>query len=148
MTTPPNSGSDRGTAGDEDRAVEWRRVGQRYYDVNDDSELTVAIVYAVADVLEIDPTKVSTPLYDRVDAVALESALFGDNVPLPQGGASVEFRYEGHLVKVHRNGWIQVFEPVEAATGTTSRQDDEELTRGGGWTDARQSLRPGRQQSG
>ena len=95
---------------------EWTTVAQRHYDRDTDAELTTAIVYSIADAMDVEPRAVrSPPLYECVDAAALEEAFFGPEVAETQRQSvgSVEFEYQDYRVRVRSDGWIQVDEPVE-----------------------------------
>ena len=95
----------------------WSQVAQRHYEPNGNGELTTAIVYTIAEADGVSPSEVkSPPLYEVVDASAIEDAFFGPDVAgdSRQGVGTVEFRYNGSLVKVRSDGWIQVYEPTEA----------------------------------
>jgi hypothetical protein len=92
---------------DSPSGTELTQVAQRRYDP--DEELSTTVVFALADARGVAPAEVnSPPLYERVDAAALERTFFG-----PQSGpvsGSVEFRYEEFLVRVGSDGWVRVFE--------------------------------------
>lgn len=101
-----------------DGGTEWTQAAQRHYDRGHDEELTTAIVFAIADAMGVEPVAVrSPPLYEFVDAAALDEAFFGPNVTemARQGVGSVEFEYRQYRVTVRSDGWIQVDEPVERA---------------------------------
>lgn len=94
----------------------WSQVAQRHYEPDGTEELTTTIVFALADAQNVSPTDIqSPPLYNCVDAPALEATLFGPNVAAEarQGTGSVEFRYTDYLVNVRSDGWVEVFEPTE-----------------------------------
>lgn len=96
--------------------TDWTQAAQQYYDPSEDDELATAIVYAVAAARDVSPLAVtSPPLYDVIDAAALEATFFGSDAPTDdrQGVGTVEFRYTGSLVTVRSDGWIQIFEPTE-----------------------------------
>jgi hypothetical protein len=91
------------------------QAAQRHYDPDGTEELTTAIVYAVADAEDRPAGELrSPPLYESVDAAALERTFFGPDVAgeSRQGVGTVEFRYAGYLVTVRSDGWIRVHEPV------------------------------------
>ncbi|AUG49600.1 hypothetical protein BVU17_18620 (plasmid) [Haloarcula taiwanensis] len=74
------------------------------------------MVYAIAEAEGVSPSEVkSPPLYECVDAAALEDTFFGPDVTgrSRQGVGSVKFHYTDYLVKVRSDGWIQVYEPTE-----------------------------------
>lgn len=92
---------------------EWRQVSQQKYDPDRDAELTIPIVYVLAEADDVPPIELkSPPLYDVVDIPALEDAFFGreEDGKCRQGGGTTAFRYNRYLVKVQGDGWIQVFE--------------------------------------
>lgn len=103
----PTSGAD----------THWSQVAQRHYEPDGKGELTTAIIYAIAEAEGVSPSEVkSPPLYECVDAAAIEDAFFGQDVSEEsrQGVGKVEFQYTDFLVKVRSDGWIQVHEPTEA----------------------------------
>ena len=114
MTKGADGGVDSGdpTPGDDTR---WRQVAQRLYEPDGDEELPTAVVFAVADAAGVSPTEMtSPPLYEVVDATAVEDGLFGSGREKPDAG-TVEFRYAGYRVEIRSDGWILIFEPVETA---------------------------------
>ena len=113
--------TDGGTTSDDDgpsrTKTNWSQVAQRHYDPNEWGELTTAIVYTIADANGVSPTALkSPPLYEIVDAPAIENAFFGSDVSgeSRQRVGSVEFQYTDYLVTVRSDGWIQVYEATEA----------------------------------
>lgn len=112
--------SDGSTMDDDDPTTtpdtHWSQVAQRHYEPGGKGELTTAIVFAIAEARGVSPSEVkSPPLYEVVDAPALEDTFFGSDVAdqSRQGTGTVEFRYTDLLVKVRSDGWIQVFESTE-----------------------------------
>ena len=74
-------------------------------------------MYAVADAEDTPAGETRVPpLYDTIDAAALERTFFGSDVASGsrQGVGSVEFRYVGYRVTARSDGWIRVYEPVGA----------------------------------
>lgn len=77
----------------------------------DDGRLSVSVVTAVADALDVDPTTVAVPMFERVDPDALDR-LFADT-------ADDRSRTEGYVafplwtltVVVHADGDIYVHPP-------------------------------------
>lgn len=93
------------------------QVAQRHYEPNGQSELTTAIVFAIAEAEGVSPSEMkSPPLYESVDVPAIESVFFGPDVAggSRQSVGTVEFQYSDYHVKVRSDGWIQVYE----STGT------------------------------
>ena len=109
-------GADGGVGSDEPAPTDeprWRQVAQRLYEPDGDEELTTAIVFAVADAAGVSPTEVrSPPLYEVVDAAAIEDVFFGSGRET-RGTGTVEFRYQGYRVEIRSDGWIVIFEPDE-----------------------------------
>ncbi|WP_425600886.1 HalOD1 output domain-containing protein [Halobaculum rubrum] len=62
-----------------------------------------------------DPTELTPPLYDVIDADGIERAFFGSdtNAGTRDGTARVEFRYAEYLVNIGSDGWVHVYEPTE-----------------------------------
>lgn len=92
---------------------QWRQVYQTHYDRENDGELATELVFAIAEVMDVDPldhTKMS-PLYESVDAQALEETFFGPSgadTQRDEAGA-VTFMYTGHKVALRSDGWIFIY---------------------------------------
>jgi hypothetical protein len=93
-------------------------VAQRHYDPTEPIELTTAIVFTVADAMDVDPRAVSTqPLYECVDVEAVETALFStEPVSSRCEPDAIEFGYVAFRIRVQRDGWILVFEPADESS--------------------------------
>ena len=95
--------------------TQWTPAAQRHFDPSADADLANTIVYTLADADAVSPVNLEgPPLYEMVDAEAIQYTLFGEEVAgaSRQGTGSIEFRYREYLVKVRSDGWIQVYEPV------------------------------------
>jgi hypothetical protein len=115
MTTKNNGVSLSGEARSEDLANTWTQEAQRHYEPQGNGELTTAIVSAVADAEGVAPSDLTfPPLYEVIDAPALEDTFFG--TPGGTGTGTVEFTYEQYLIRVKGDGWIQVYESTETET--------------------------------
>lgn len=91
--------------------ADWEVSVQVPYDPTEDDDLATAVVYAVAEAEGIGPGDVkSPPLYDVVDAAALEEAIFGSGSASASRDdvRSTEFLYRGHRVVVRGDGWVVV----------------------------------------
>ncbi|WP_313693058.1 HalOD1 output domain-containing protein [Halorarum halobium] len=114
MTSPADEWTaDGGESLDESDGT-LRELTQAHYDPATNGELSTAIVYAVAEAAGVEATELRSPLlYDAVDVAALESALFGPNTDghSRRGVETVEFEFDGYLVRVRSDGWITVLEP-------------------------------------
>lgn len=113
--------SDGGMSRDEGGGVDgnWMQAAQRHYDPERDTELTTALVYAIAEAADVPPTDLkSPPLYECVDAAALENTFFGqkENGEQPESTGTVEFHYADYRVTVRNDGWIQVYETADTDT--------------------------------
>lgn len=65
------------------------------------------LVAAIADIEEVEAAEVGPPpLYDVVDAAALEDTIFGPETARTsrQGIVTVSFRYDGFTVEVESDG--------------------------------------------
>jgi hypothetical protein len=93
-------------------------VAQRHYDPTEPIELTTAIVFTVADAMDVDPRAVSTqPLYECVDVEAVETALFStEPVSSRCEPDAIEFGYVAFRIRVQRDGWILVFELADESS--------------------------------
>ena len=93
---------------------QWLQVNQASYDRESDGELVTALVEAIADAKDADPLDSAEmpPLYEALDAAALEDTFFGPPgaEKAPQGGGFVEFHYTGYKVALRADGWIFVYE--------------------------------------
>jgi hypothetical protein len=101
----------------------WTQAAQRHFDPDGEELLTYVVVSAIADARGVDARDVlSPPLYDVVDAAALETALFGTggNEPRDPDAGAVEFGYEELHVTVQSDGWVRVDERTEPVTGRGS----------------------------
>jgi hypothetical protein len=95
---------------DPDAGAQWTQAAQRQYDPADDFDLTSEVVSAVAAAADVDPVAIEgPPLYDSIDAAALEATLFGTGGRRHNVG-TVEFHYLGYRVRVASDGWIRVYE--------------------------------------
>jgi hypothetical protein len=84
---------------------------QAHYDHDESHDLTTTIIVAVADAEGLDPIEIKTsPLYDYIDAVAVEEALFGPAYMRQRqdGTESITFGYRGHTVTVRSDDWVFV----------------------------------------
>ena len=96
-----------------DAGDRWTQVVQYHYDPDEDEELTTAILFAVAEARDASPSEIDAPpLYEWIDAAALEETFFGTDVAgdVRRGVGTVEFRYVEYLLHVRSDGWIRVFE--------------------------------------
>lgn len=87
-------------------------VSQRHYDPDENGDLTMAIVGAVAEAKSVEITALTEPLlYDTIDAEALEISLFGTSTGAePTDPGRVQFEYHGFTITVDSDGWIRVYE--------------------------------------
>lgn len=95
-------------------SAEWTRVVQCRYDPTEGT-LATTLVFAVAEAMDVDPTEVrSPPLYDCIDATALERAFFGTGPAgsQPNATGAVHFHYRDYLVRVRSDGHVEVYAPV------------------------------------
>jgi hypothetical protein len=110
MNERDSGGIRAGGGPDGDGDARWSQVTQRHYDADGERELTTAIIFALAAAEGVAPAEMDgPPLYDSVDAAALEETFVG-----PEGsGGTVTFRYADYRVTVRSDGWIAVSEPAE-----------------------------------
>lgn len=93
---------------------DWVQIHQAHYDREGEEELVTALVLAVAEAIDadsLDPSQMP-PLYESVDAQALEETFFGPTAAgtrRDEGGA-VTFQYNGYKVALRADGWIFVYE--------------------------------------
>ena len=97
---------------------QWVQINQAYYDRSGSQELVTSLVLAVAEAKNVDPLDhdAMPPLYESVDAQALEETFFGPSgkdTDREQAGA-VTFMYEGLKIALREDGWIFVYEPRES----------------------------------
>ena len=99
----------------------WTFATQRHYDSEEPLTLTNVIIEAIADAEGVPFVEIKEPpLYEVVDAEALEEALFNRPTASRESmGSSAEFHYNGYKVKVEADGWVTVL-----------RQDGQSVTGG------------------
>lgn len=96
--------------------TEWELELQVPFD-GGDNDLTSAIIDAVATTEGVPPTTIKEPpLYEVLDVVALEEALFGSsNIGHRRDGPRlVEFMYRTHRIVIRSDGWVQIYRSAEA----------------------------------
>jgi hypothetical protein len=102
-----------GTPADAD---EWVQVAQLKYDRECKEELATALVKAIAEAKGVDPLDHAQmpPLYESVDAHALEETFFGpyDADKSREEGGRITFRYNTCSIVLRSDGWIFVYEPT------------------------------------
>lgn len=91
---------------------EWVQIHQAHYDRESDGELASALVFAIADAKGVDPLDrvEMPPLYESIDAQALEESFFGPTGVSTQRkeAGSVTFMYDSLKVALRSDGWIFV----------------------------------------
>jgi hypothetical protein len=108
MSERRDSTSETQTTGSGDRPL---ADAQAHYDHDEPHDLTTTIIFAVADAEGVDPPEIKTPpLYDYVDAVAVEEALFGPahRRQNSNGTELITFCYRGHDITIRSDGWVFV----------------------------------------
>ena len=88
----------------------WTFVTQAHYDPDDPRDLTTVIIGALAAAEDVPITELKNPpLYEVVDIVGIDDALFGRPGANRNGtNSTVEFRYNGYKVSVEADGWVTV----------------------------------------
>lgn len=94
---------------------QWVQAHQVHYDRERGEELSTVLTYTIAEAQGVDPLDYTQmpPLYETIDAQALEETFFGPygaNTPREQTGV-VTFKYNGYKVALRADGWIFVYEP-------------------------------------
>lgn len=74
-----------------------------------DTAVSMAIVDAVADAVDVDPAALSPPLHDAIDTEAL-NALVGNSMTTDQTTICVTFPYHGYEITVRGDGNVSVEE--------------------------------------
>jgi hypothetical protein len=90
----------------------WTRVAGTRFDPESDEDLAVTIVETIAAAEGVDPAVLDPPLYEVVDASAIQQSFFGSGSPervLDATGVT-QFRYGGYLVEVRSDGCVQVYD--------------------------------------
>lgn len=93
---------------------EWQQVQETHYDHDGAEELVTVLVLTIAEAKGVDPldTESMPPLYESIDAAALEDTFFGPAKTGPTGKTGiVTFHYDTCKVSVDSDGWISVYEP-------------------------------------
>jgi hypothetical protein len=96
--------------------TEWRVIEQHAYDREGPTDLTTAILEAVAAAEGTDATAIKEPLlYEVVDTTAIEDGFFGPTVAGNRRDAvgTVQFHYREFRVTVRSDGWVQIAEPAD-----------------------------------
>jgi hypothetical protein len=75
---------------------------------------SVAVVEAMAAVLETDPTDLE-PLYDVIDPQGLDRICTESVPPQREGNRTVAFTYQGHRVTVESSGFVEMTPREDAA---------------------------------
>ncbi|WP_162224377.1 HalOD1 output domain-containing protein [Halorussus amylolyticus] len=99
--------------GESSDSADRRQVEQARYDPESDRELATVVVFAIADAKGVDPLDgTMPPLYDTIDAEALEDTFFGSTAPNTDREelGVVSFHYDGYRVVVRSDGSIRVTE--------------------------------------
>ncbi|WP_336336573.1 HalOD1 output domain-containing protein [Haloarcula brevis] len=110
-----STGEDAQFGSDTERGPEttdggWAFITQSHYDPATTRDITTVIVEAIADAEGVSVTEVlSPPLYEVIDAAAIETALFGrPDVSEDSTESTVEFRYNEYKIEVKADGWVTV----------------------------------------
>lgn len=107
--------SEQANSGTSVDAGEWVQVTQLKYDRESEGELATALVNAIAEAKGVNPLDHAQmpPLYESVDAQALEETFFGlSGVDTDREEAgTITFRYSGYTILLRSDGWIFVYEP-------------------------------------
>jgi hypothetical protein len=96
----------------------WEQVDQVHYDPASPEDLCTTLVYALAEVRDVDPLDYESmpPLFESVDVGILEREFFdpdASSAPRDVTGSKT-FRYGPQRVTVRSDGWIIVYEPLRA----------------------------------
>ncbi|WP_246310511.1 HalOD1 output domain-containing protein [Halorarum halophilum] len=96
----------------------WAFEAQIQYDPSDPRDLTTVIITGIAEAEGVSITEVtSPPLYEVVDIVAIDDALFGrPNASREDTDSAFEFRYHEYKVRVEADGWVTVLRPSDGPT--------------------------------
>lgn len=93
---------------------QWVQIHQAHYDRTSAGELATALVYAIAEAKGVDPIDHDEmpPLYEFIDAQALEESFFGPSGADTQRSEAgvVTFIYTGYKISLRADGWIFVYE--------------------------------------
>jgi len=94
---------------------QWVQVQQAHYDRTTEEELVTTLIMAIAEAKDVDPLDGAEmpPLYESLDAAALENTFFGPSGAGTdhQDGGAVTFQHSGCKVALRADGWIFVYEP-------------------------------------
>ena len=95
---------------------QWVQVHQVHYDRTSEDELVTTLIMAIAEAKDVDPLDAAEmpPLYETLDAAALENTFFGPSGAGTdhQDGGAATFQYGGCKVALRADGWIFIYEPV------------------------------------
>lgn len=94
---------------------QWEQIYQTHYDREAGDELATVIIFAIADAKGVDPLDrvEMPPLYESIDANALEETFFGPSGARSQrtSEGAITFGYNGYKIGLRSDGWIFVYEP-------------------------------------
>jgi hypothetical protein len=111
---PPGQYEQVESAGNVD-TDQWVQVHQAHYDRTTEEELVTTLIMAIAEAKDVDPLDGTEmpPLYESLDAAALENTFFGPPGAgtEQQDGGAVTFQHCGCKVALRADGWIFVYEP-------------------------------------
>lgn len=87
------------------------------YEVDDDQQLTVELLEAIAEREDADPAALTPPLYEAIDPTALEQ-LFAATATDDDRRGRVEFSYRGYRIEIHFDETRTICIEPEAAGDT------------------------------
>jgi len=92
---------------------QWVQVNQVHYDYESDRSLVTALVLAIAEAKGVDPIadEEMPPLFESLDAAALENMFFSSAEMSTDDKGFVTFRYTEYKVVLRADGWIFVYWP-------------------------------------
>lgn len=96
-------------------AENWQQIHQAQYEADHQNDLATTIIFAIADATAVEPLALkSPPLYDSIDAAAVEDTFFRHESPttVRDNEGYVAFTYRNYRITVRSDGWVFVHEPA------------------------------------
>ena len=94
--------------------IDWELLDQIPFGPDEPHDITTAVIEGVAEAEGVRQMEIrDPPLYEIVDAEALQEALLGIPQDQTEGLQFSEFMYQGYRIVVRSDGWVQVFCPLD-----------------------------------
>lgn len=114
MAEKNTDGSDNGCQSTLDNEVEWKAIVHRSFEPEEDVDIVMEIVEAVAAAEGVETTSLGTSLFSVVNITAIRAVFFDQTVLGQQRYCTgqIHFQYRGFRVTISGDGLVTVAEPV------------------------------------